>query len=120
MRGVLAWGITMFTALLAVRILERANMSDELTTAPLIVLPNQREILRQFEGKGLHLAGRVCPVCHMVYWVPLSLVAQYLKEGKLDCNPCMIPTVHFLPLLADKVTVCDESLKTARAVAVTK
>jgi hypothetical protein len=119
MRGVGEWVLTMVGAFAALLILERLKVGNE-ETEPHIIIPNQREILRQFEGKGLHLAGRVCPSCHFVYWVPLSLIAQYLKEGKLDCNSCLIPTVHFLPILVEKVTVNEESLRATRAVAVTK
>jgi hypothetical protein len=119
MRGIGEWVLTMVGAFAALLILEKLKVgNEEIDTR--IVLPNQREILRQFEGKGLHLAGRVCPVCHFVFWVPLSLVAEYLKEGKLDCNSCLIPTVHFLPILVEKVTVNEESLRASRAVAVTK
>jgi hypothetical protein len=120
MRAIGGWLLSMIGCFVALRILEEVNMDTEPLPDTRIVLPNQREILRQFEGKGLHLAGRVCPTCHFVYWVPLSLVAQYLKEGKLDCNACVIPTVHFLPILVEKVTVSDESLRASRAVAVTK
>jgi hypothetical protein len=119
MRGIGGWLLSMAGTFATLLILEKLKVGIE-ETEPRIVLPNQREILRQFEGKGLHLAGRVCPVCHFVFWVPLSLVGQYLKEGKLDCNACVIPTVHFLPILVEKVTVNEESLRASRAVAVTK